>query len=101
MFLGRVIGNVHATRKDERLGGTKFLLIQPAPQEDKDSFMPVVAADRIGAGVGEDVIVAFGRAARLAMGDENLPIEAAVLAIVDGKEVHPEVILKKGLGRDK
>ncbi|MBE7463305.1 MAG: EutN/CcmL family microcompartment protein [Planctomycetes bacterium] len=101
MFLGRVIGNVQATRKDDRLGGVKLLIVQPAPLEDKDTHLPVVAADRIGAGIGEDVIVAFGRAARLAMGDENLPIEAAILAIVDGTEVRSDAKLKRGLGNEK
>lgn len=88
MFLGRVVGNVTATRKAEQLDGTKFLLILPNVSEEKKSKDDlVVAADATHAGVGEEVIVATGRAARLAMGDDALPIDAAVVGIVDGKEV--------------
>ena len=97
MFLGRVIGNITATRKVDKLEGVKFLLVQPQPLKDKESTTLVVAADRLGAGIGEDVIVAFGRAGRLGMGDENLPIEAAVVAIVDGKEIRIEARITKGL----
>ena len=97
MFLGRVIGNITASRKVEKLNGIKFLLVQPQPLKEKESAALVVAADRLGAGIGEDVIVAFGRAGRLGMGDENLPIEAAVVAIVDGKEIRAEARITKGL----
>jgi ethanolamine utilization protein EutN len=49
----------------------------------------VVVADRIGAGVGENVICSFGKAGRIAVDDENMPIEAAVIAIVDKFEIDP------------
>jgi ethanolamine utilization protein EutN len=88
MFLGRVVGNVTATRKAEQLDGTKFLLILPnASDRKKPGEAYVVAADATHAGVGEEVIVATGRAARLAMGDDALPVDAAVVGIVDGKEL--------------
>ena len=97
MFLGRVIGNVTSTRKVDGLEGVKFLLVQPQPLHDKESTGLVVAADATGAGVGEEVVVGYGHAARLAMGDEDLPIEAAVVAIVDGKEIHAQEKTNKGL----
>ncbi|MFH0945896.1 MAG: EutN/CcmL family microcompartment protein, partial [Planctomycetota bacterium] len=61
MLLGKVIGNVWATRKDESLEGLRFLLIQPFALGEAGSSQVVVAADPLGAGVGETVIVAFGR----------------------------------------
>ena len=52
----------------------------------------VVVADRIGAGVGENVICSYGKAGRIAVDDEKMPIEAAVIAIVDKFEIDPEFI---------
>jgi ethanolamine utilization protein EutN len=87
MFLGRVIGEVWATRKVSDLEGHRLLVIEaldtgsgpPAPM-----VTPVVAADPLGAGVGEEVLVAFGKAARVACGgDGDFALEAAVVGIVD------------------
>jgi len=87
MFIGKVIGTVWATKKTENLKNLRFLLIQPVDVETEATKAIVVAADPIGAGPGEMVVVAFGRAARLAVGDENVSIEAAVIGIVDAVEV--------------
>jgi ethanolamine utilization protein EutN len=89
MLMARIVGNVTATRKAERLGGVKYLLARPYAQPN---VMPttglLVVADQLGAGPGEDVIIATGRAARIALGaDDEIPIDAAVIAIVDGTEV--------------
>ena len=87
MLLGKVVGTVTATRKTEALSGYKFLLVQPrASAKDKhDSGAGLlVAVDATGAGVGEDVILSTGRAARIAIGNENLPVDATVIGIVDG-----------------
>lgn len=86
MFLGKVVGTVWSTKKTDNLKNLRFLIIHPlnlnkAPQTDV-----VVVADIIGAGVGETVICAYGRAARLAVGDEDCSIEAAVVGIVDSLE---------------
>ena len=86
MILGKIVGNVTSTRKQETLSGFKFLLIQPRirPGNGAEGLGDLfVAVDLTGAGVGEEVIVATGRAARLAMGKEDLPIDAAVIGIVD------------------
>ncbi|HYG75393.1 MAG TPA: EutN/CcmL family microcompartment protein [Planctomycetota bacterium] len=84
MFLGIVVGTVTATRKADTLSGSKFLLIQPqksASEVDKSNV--VVAVDLLGAGTGEGVIVATGRAARIAIGKDDVPVDAAVIGIVD------------------
>ena len=101
MFLGRVIGQVWATRSSADLDGKRMLVVQACDDMDEPGapkVTPVVAADPIGAGVGEHVIVAFGKAARVACGgDGDLAYEAAVVGIVDDAEV-PEAPASWGLG---
>ena len=79
-----------ATRKTENLGGYKFILIQPHAsvnrKGDAGSGELLVAVDLLGAGIGEEVIVATGRAARIAMHKDDLPVDAAVIGIVDGAQ---------------
>jgi ethanolamine utilization protein EutN len=91
MFLGRVIGEVWASRKAKDLEGKRLLVIEPV-DDDQDPpqgyVKPVVAADPLGADRGEYVVVAFGKAARVACGgDGDLAFEAAVVGIVDQGDV--------------
>ena len=90
MFIGRVVGSLWSTRKTENTKGLKFLIIQPYNLNKKPNTDTVVAADILGAGEGEVVVVAYGRAARLAIGNEDASIEAAVTGIIDEYEVEPE-----------
>lgn len=101
MFLGRVVGTVWSTVKWDGLHGLKFLVVRPYHLADLAPSMVsrptpftmydgVVAADVLGAGVGEDVIVAYGHSARVAVEPDlpdgalpSRPIDAAVVAIVD------------------
>ncbi len=91
MFLGRVIGEVWATRKVADLAGKRLLVVEAlddADQPGAPKVTPVVCADPIGAGRGEHVIVAFGKAARVACGgDGDFALEAAVVGIVDDFDV--------------
>ena len=90
MFIGRVVGSLWATRKTENTKGLKFLIVQPYNLNKAPNTDTVVAADTLGAGEGEIVMVAYGRAARLAVGMENSSIEAAVVGIIDEYEVKPD-----------
>ena len=90
MFIGRVVGSLWATRKTENTKGLKFLIIQPYNLNKKPNTDTIVAADVLGAGEGEVVVVAYGRAARIAIGNEDASIEAAVTGIIDEYEVEPE-----------
>jgi ethanolamine utilization protein EutN len=101
MFMGRVVGTVWSTVKWENLEGVKFLLVRPYHLADLapellsrpsafTMYDGVVAADVLGAGVGEDVVVSFGHSARVAIEPEladgkapSRPVDAAVVAIVD------------------
>ena len=90
MFIGRVVGSLWATRKTENTQGLKFLIIQPYNLNKAPNTDTIVAADVLGAGEGEVVVVAYGRAARLAVGNEDASIEAAVTGIIDEYEIEPE-----------
>lgn len=93
MKIGRVIGNIWATRKDERLSGIKLLVIQPLNMlTDKAVETPIVAADIIGAGVGEKVIYVGGSSARNAAGSNEVPVDATVVGIVDDQEIEQSLV---------
>ena len=82
MILGTVVGTVVSTRKNANLTGNKLLVVECF--EDMQ-FMGkrVVAIDNVGAGIGEIVLVATGSAARLGTDNENAPVDAAIVGIVD------------------
>jgi microcompartment protein CcmK/EutM len=83
MFLGKVVGTVWSTKKSPDLEGVKFLIVHPIDLDKEPTKNVVVVADRLGAGIGEVVMCAYGKAARSAIGDQEMSIEAAVVGIVD------------------
>src|ERR671933_182438 len=87
MFLAKVVGTVWATKKSPDLEGVRFLLVHPLELDKEPTRSVVVVADRLGAGVGETVMCAYGKAARSAIGDQDMAIEAAVVGIVDRVDV--------------
>jgi len=101
MLFARVIGNVVCTRKDEKLVGTKLLMVQPvdAPEgvgaPDKPKGNPLVAIDAVGAGEGELVLVVQGSSARQTKRTEGNPVDATIMAIVDYVERDGTVVFKK------
>jgi ethanolamine utilization protein EutN/carbon dioxide concentrating mechanism protein CcmL len=97
MTLARVLGTVVSTRKEETMEGLKFLILQQVnlAGEDKGGF--VVAADAVGAGVGEIVLYATGSSARQTIATDKRPCDAVVMAIVDNWEVHGDIRYKKGV----
>lgn len=95
MFLGKVVGSVWSTKKTDNLTNLKFLVINPINLKHKPLTDVVIAADVLGAGVGETVICAYGHAARQAIYPEapaTLSIEAAVVGIVDRIDVDTSMI---------
>jgi microcompartment protein CcmK/EutM len=88
VILGHVVGEVWATRKHAALDGRKLLVVRPylwyAPLAETSNL---VAVDAVGANVGQDVVVCLGDGARRSLGATNLPVEAAVMAIVDRVEI--------------
>ena len=83
MFLGKVIGTVWSTKKTPDLEGVRFLIVHPYDLDKAPTTNVVVVADRLGAGTGEVVMCAYGKAARTAIGNQDMSIEAAVVGIVD------------------
>ena len=83
MFLGKVIGTVWSTKKTPDLEGVRFLIVHPYDLDREPTRNVVVVADRLGAGTGEVVMCAYGKAARSAIGNQEMSIEAAVVGIVD------------------
>jgi microcompartment protein CcmK/EutM len=87
MLLGRVAGTLVASRKEPRLSGLKFLVLQQLDVDNTDTGGYVVAADAVGAGVGEVVLYATGSSARQTEYTHERPCDAVVMAIVDTWEV--------------
>ena len=107
MILGRVVGRVWATRQDARLAGAKLLVVRPhGVYEPALATGHLVAVDHVDAGVGDDVVVALGRPARLAPGgrvgaagqplDDNQPVDAAILGVVDRVELDAAASARPG-----
>jgi len=87
MFLGRVMGEVWSTRKADDLAGKRLLVVAALDERREPGaakVTPVIAVDPLGADTGQRVIVAFGKAARVACGgDGDFAFEAAIVGIVD------------------
>ena len=87
MFLGRVIGTVWSTRKDEQLAGCTLQLVQRVDGRRNDVGEPVVAVDTVGAGVGETVIVVTKREAVIPLPVAEAPVDASIVGIVDRVDI--------------
>jgi microcompartment protein CcmK/EutM len=83
MILARVVGTVVATRKDPRLEGKKLIIVKPVSPEGKDEAGYLVAVDTVSAGFKERVLVVSGSSARMADGCKDLPVDTAIVGIVD------------------
>jgi ethanolamine utilization protein EutN len=89
MYLGKVIGSIVSTKKDESMRGRKLLMVRPmlVDPEEPSKFKPgsntIVAIDTLGAGEGELVMFSQGSSARQAEGLKQLPIDAAIVGLID------------------
>ncbi len=97
MILGKVIGTVWSTRKDENLVGAKFLIVRHIDLEYKPKEATVIAVDSVGAGVGEIVLVAQGSSARQTTFTKNKPVDAVIMAIVDKLDISVKEIRKEAV----
>lgn len=87
MILGKVVGNVWATRKEEGLCGLKLLVIQPIDYHGAEPMTTFVATDQVGAGIGDTVLIVTGSSARKTLANQDAPIDASIVGIVDEVEV--------------
>lgn len=81
MIAARLIDNIWATRKAESLSGLKFMLAEEIGGTNDGRRFIVV--DIIGAGSGDKVVVSTGSSARRMLGDDNIPVDAVVIGIID------------------
>ena len=96
MYLGKVIGSVVSTKKDDSMMGRKLLMVRPMlidpddPGKFKRGPNTIVAVDTLGAGEGELVMFAQGSSARQADGLKSAPVDAAIVGIVDNVSIQGE-----------
>lgn len=92
MDIAKVIGTVVATRKDQSLVGTRFLIVQPLDQKQEPSGKPIVALDTKGtAGKGELVYLLSGGDAAIFLPDKPMPVDIVVVGIVDSITLSEEM----------
>ena len=88
MYLGKVIGTVVSTIKTPSLTGSKFLIVEKINQDLTAKKQTEIAVDTVGAGDGETVIVVGGSSARMSNSKKtDLPVDAAIIGIVDTVEI--------------
>ena len=87
MILARVVGTVVATRKDDRLVGSKLLLVRAIDPRGQDEAGYLVAVDTVDAGLSDRVLVVSGSSARMAAGLKDSPVDAAIVGVVDTVEL--------------
>lgn len=95
MQLAKVRGTVVSTQKEPSLRGSKLLLLQLLDEEGQPQPIYEVAVDTVGAGADEWVLVSRGSAARQTSGNEQRPIDALVIAIIDTISVDNRLIYSK------
>lgn len=95
MQLAKVVGTVVSTRKEGSLTGLKLLVVRPVDEEGRETGNPLVAADAVGAGPEEIVLIASGSSARQTAATDKRPVDAVIMAIVDSWEVGGAVKYKK------
>lgn len=87
MLLGKVVGTVWATRKDEKLTGMKLMVVRHVDLDYKMKNTYVVAVDSVGAGAGEIVLITTGSSARQSSLTEGKPVDAVISAIIDKLDI--------------
>lgn len=98
MLIGKVVGTVVASRKEEKLEGVKLLVLKQVDVEGHEGGSYVVAVDAVGAGVGEVVLYASGSSARQTVVTDKRPVDAVIMAIIDQWEVGGETKYRKVTG---
>ncbi len=90
MIVGKVVGTIVSTRKNEKLVGSKFMVVEPI-EKFGDPKLKIVAIDNVGAGIGEIVLVATGSAARIGCDMQTAPVDSAIVGIIDNGIGLPEL----------
>lgn len=86
MLIGKVTGNIWATRKQDGLSGFKLMIVELITPSEQEIGQSLVAVDTVGAGIGDIVLIARGGAARRAIRPSEGPVDEAIVGIVDNME---------------
>jgi microcompartment protein CcmK/EutM len=95
MYIGKVVGTVVSTVKDEKVVSLKFLIVQELDEFNAPREKYVVAADTVGAGHGDLVLFAQGSSARQTTLTDGRPIDAAIFAVIDSWDVEGDLVYQK------
>ncbi|MBC8451042.1 EutN/CcmL family microcompartment protein [bacterium] len=95
MNIGKVVGTIVASQKDEKLTGAKLLIVRQVELDGSETGSFVVAIDAVGAGEGEIVLYASGSSARQTPLTKDRPADAVIMAIVDSIEVGGKLLYDK------
>jgi microcompartment protein CcmK/EutM len=95
MLICKVTGTLVATRKEPTLDGLKLLVVRPCDVKGEPTGAALIAADAVGAGLGEVVLIAQGSSARQTVATKERPVDAVVMAIVDTLAVDGDVTFEK------
>ncbi len=95
MLIGKVVGTVVSTAKDEKMQSLRLMVVRPLTIDGEESSGYVVAVDAVGSGVGEVVLYASGSSARQTVLTDKRPVDAVIMAIVDTWEVDGQVRYRK------
>lgn len=87
MLIGNVIGNVWATKKEGTLSGAKLMIVREIDAAGNGTDNTFVAADVVGAGIGETVLTVSGSTARRAFGGDDVAVDTTIVGIVDSLDV--------------
>ena len=94
MLIGRVIGNIVATRKNLKLDGEKLLLVQPLELSGASRGAPIIAIDRMSAGPRDRVLYTQdGRTAQQILGRGTAGVDAAILGVIDEIDYGPQAVV--------
>jgi ethanolamine utilization protein EutN len=95
MLIARVVGSAVSTIKEPRLTGLKLLIVRETNPQNEITGEPFVAADTVGAGEGELVLVATGSAARQTLKTCDAAVDAAIVGVIDSLEENGETVFIK------
>ena len=95
MFIGKVVGSVVSTIKDEKVAALRFQVVQELDEHGKPRDKYVVAVDTVGAGFDDIVLFAQGSSARQTTLTDGRPIDAAIMAVIDSWDVGGELVYSK------
>jgi len=94
MLIARVIGTTISTIKDEKMGGSKLLILRQTNETGEFIGKPYVAVDLVDAGVNDLVLSGHGSSARQTYQTKDCPVDAVVMAVIDFLEVDGKVVYR-------